>query len=171
MREVTTKIYSFHELSKEAQEYAHENFWNRTEYPWHGENTDTMNALTDLFDFSVYDWGYDSIMAHHRESHPEHYYEMTGDNARQWFKKQSAVIYSQDCPLTGYCLDEDALHPIRQFIEQTDRNDSVADVLTECVGELFRAIVADVDYYYSFESFAESCDANEYEFTENGELY
>lgn len=171
MREVTTKIYTFNDLSKEAQDYAYENFWARTEYPWHGESMDTLNAFTDLFNFMVYDWGYDSIMAYHRESHPEHYYEIMGRNARQWFKKHKGVIYSQNCPLTGYCLDEDALKPIRQFIEQTERNDSVADVLNECIGELFRAIVADVEYYYCFESFAESCGANAYEFTETGDIY
>lgn len=171
MREVTTKIYKFDELSKEAQEYAHENFWMRTEYPWHPEVEDVLRELSDLFSFSVYSWEYDSIMAQHNESYSERHYMTSGDDARQWFKKYKAVINNHNCPLTGYYLDECALDPIRQFLEQPDRTDSVADVLTECVGNVFRAAVSDVEYYYSFESFAESCDANEYEFTENGDIY
>jgi len=171
MREVTTKIYTFDELSKEAQEYAHENFWMRTEYPWHSELEDVLREFSDLFGFSVYAWRYDSMMAQHNESYSERHYLTEGEEAREWFKKHSAVIYNANCPFTGYYLDEVALQPIRQFIEQTGRTDSVCDVLTECIGEIFRAVVADVEYYYSFESFAESIEANEYEFTENGDLY
>ena len=171
MRTVETKIYTFDELSSEAQEYVLDNFWAHTEYPWHDENMDCLKEFTDLFDFSVYHWRYDSMMAEHNESFPEYYFNIDGDVAREWFKRQSKIIYDLNCPLTGYYLDETLLQPIRDFIADKSRTDSIGDVLTECVGAFFSHVVADVEHHYSMESCAESCAVNEYEFLENGEFY
>jgi len=171
MRTVETKVYTFDELSETAQEHVLDNFWASTEYPWHDENMDCLKAFTDLFDFSVYHWRYDSMMAEHNESFPEYYFNIDGDVAREWFKRQSKIIYDLNCPLTGYCLDETLLRPIRVFIADTNRKDSVGDVLTECVGAFFSCVVHDVDYYYSLENCADHCAINEYEFLENGEFY
>ena len=171
MRTVETKVYTFEELSQDAQENALYQFWHHTEYPWQGEVKDTLDAFTDLFDFSVYHWEYDSIMASFRESFPEYYHELKNNVAREWFKRQSKIIYNDDCPLTGYYLDVDILHPIRTFVDVNLRTDSVADILSECVDNFFAAVVQDVEYYYSIESFAEHCAMNEYEFLENGDFY
>lgn len=171
MQTVEMKIYTFKELSQEAREKAFYEFWCQVEYPLQVEVRNCLESFTDMFGFSVYHWEYDSIMASHRESFPDHYHEIKGESAREWFGRHKETIYDDACPLTGVCFDEFILTPIRSFMDDKTRTDSVAEVLTECVGDFFRAVVHDVENYYSMESFEDMCAAAEYMFFENGSLY
>lgn len=65
-------------------------------------------------------------------------------------------LKAQDCPLTGTCWDIDV-------IEGLIKNDGGSQVL--------KALHDDTEYQYSTEGLQSLCEANEYEFTESGELY
>lgn len=76
----------------------------------------------------------------------------------------------QNYNLTGYCMDEAVLQPIYEFLEKPDNRD-FEDLLTDCVHSWKKAFKEDEESYYSIENFAELCEANEWQFTENGSFY
>ena len=98
-------------------------------------------------------------------------------------------VYDGTCPWTGYCLDCDALDPLAYFafgVEWSDKEKkrvagnrklsidnatTIEDLLRDCADSLFRSLQRDCEYNESMEAFAERCAANDYEFTEDGELW
>lgn len=99
-------------------------------------------------------------------------------------------VYDGTCPFTGVCFDNDALDPLAYFcfgvvwdaekkrrIQSTartvaadDRN-TVESVLRDCVDSLFAAAQQDWEGQESEEYFRDFCEANEWEFTEDGDRW
>lgn len=79
------------------------------------------------------------------------------------------------CVLTGVCYDMDLLDPIYNFIAWNNpKNDVVQDIeslIDECFESLRTSIEKEVEYRNSNEAIAENLEDNDYDFTENGELY
>ena len=98
-------------------------------------------------------------------------------------------VYDGTCPWTGYCMDCSALDPIAHFcfgVEWdekekrrvpssrklfVDDSHTVGSLLREGLDSLFSALKEDCEYQESMEAFAEACEANEYEFTADGEMW
>lgn len=98
-------------------------------------------------------------------------------------------VYDGTCPLTGVCFDCNALDPLAYFCFGVrwdeakkarvpssrnlayDNSQTVEDILTECVESLFQALKEDCEWQESMEYFKDLCDANEWEFTENGDRW
>ena len=99
-----------------------------------------------------------------------------------WFDR----VYDGTCPWTGYCMDCAALDPIAYFcfgVEwdekekkrvpssrrlSVDNSNTVKSLLREGIESLFHALKEDCEYLESMESFKETCEANDFEFTEDG---
>ena len=99
-------------------------------------------------------------------------------------------VYDGTCPWTGYCLDNSALDPIAYFcfgvewdekerrrvqskartLRQDDAN-TVESLLRDSVDALFQALKEDCEYQESMEAFKDACEANGYEFTEDGAMW
>ena len=73
---------------------------------------------------------------------------------------------SGNCPLTGVCYDENILDAFRNCRE----TDSLREVINEVQANVLRALHNEGEYLYSDEGLFELCAANEYEFTESGEI-
>ena len=73
-----------------------------------------------------------------------------------------------ECKLTGYCADEDALDGLRKafYSGESDLN----ELLQEGFESWIKAAQADCEYQASDEAFAELCEANGYEFEEDGTM-
>lgn len=98
-------------------------------------------------------------------------------------------VYDGTCPLTGYCMDCSALDPIAHFCfgvkwdEEGKRRvpssrrlsdddcSTVESLLRESAHSLFEALRADCEYQDSMEAFMEECEANGYEFTQDGKMW
>lgn len=99
-------------------------------------------------------------------------------------------VYDGTCPWTGYCFDNDALDPIAYFCFGVvwdekekkrvqskartltkDNENTVESLLRDSVDALFRSLKEDCAYQESMEAFEETCAANGYEFTEDGEMW
>jgi hypothetical protein len=80
----------------------------------------------------------------------------------------SAIFKSNDCPLTGVCYDYSILQPIFNVMEGKDLKTDFEDLISECITELCRDVEKEYDYLISEQAIAEHCEANEYEFTEDG---
>jgi hypothetical protein len=93
------------------------------------------------------------------------------NNGRFFLPYHSAVLLSNDCPLTGYCMDYDILKPIYDFLEKPDDNTNFHELMNECLENWLRACAKDLEYCTSFEHFVEESEANEWEYTEYGDLF
>lgn len=88
-------------------------------------------------------------------------------------------IEQYSCSLTGVCFDNDILYPIWQFIHGKDsegnkltlsqlNNITFEDLLKDCVAMWEKAVREDCEYQESDEYILEQLEANNCEFTEDG---
>ena len=191
----TYAIFPLAELSATARETAYTEWLRTFEYSWSGDNRNTLDAFESIFNIKVTDWGYDTCRYSYRFT--SHYSgeeeELNGIRLLKYlvnnywhilfkprtyylkgnFKKQrkSRVFKESSCVLTGYCADEDILKPIYDFLKSPDTDTTLYDLMDKCLDNFFKSCRDDMEYQCSEESFEESCEANEYEFFENGEMY
>lgn len=85
-------------------------------------------------------------------------------------KRKSRVFVSDDCVLTGYCIDYEILKPIYDFLKAPDET-TLYELMDKCLDGFFKACRDDMEYQFSEETFAESCEANDYEFLSDGTMF
>jgi hypothetical protein len=87
----------------------------------------------------------------------------------KWFNSyHSAIFKSNCCVLTGYCLDDNILEPIYQFLKNPKDNINFEDLMKDCLESWIQACRNDYEYQQSNEYISEHLEANEYEFDEEG---
>lgn len=175
MKTYIIKTYTIedHPNKSAVIDYVRDN-WHQL-YSWGEENADSLRAFCSRFnlsnmDYSVSPWGY-SYAGAEVSSDLE---ELSG--IRLWKYLQNSGLLSNnllsgECPLTGYCADEDLLAPIREFIKHPDLSATYQDLIDECLHCWIGYYVADWEYTYSDEGLAEFLSCGEYEFTESGKFF
>lgn len=93
-------------------------------------------------------------------------FKLRGDDKPQ-SEAVAADMLNGSCPLTGVCYDESLFDAFRA----AKPGDSLEDTLKEAGESLLKTIHNEGDYIYSDDGLRETCDANEYEFTESGVYY
>jgi hypothetical protein len=78
------------------------------------------------------------------------------------------LIGDGECKFTGYCMDENAADGARKAFFNGERE--LKEILLAGFENWHKAVTADCEYQLSKKGFAEHCEANNYEFTEDGEL-
>lgn len=73
---------------------------------------------------------------------------------------------SGNCPFTGMCYDETILDAFRDC----NGDESLGEVLRDVEYRVLKDLHSEGEYIYSDEGLRELCEANEYEFEENGKL-
>jgi len=81
--------------------------------------------------------------------------------------RRSKITIEHSCELTGYCVDEDILEPIYKFLEKPD-DQTFGELISECFHSWLKSCEAMWEYEQSMEAFRETCEANDYEFYEDG---
>lgn len=153
------------------------------------EGTDTWRAFCEHFGLTDCDWCLTTCGPSHMTARvPDPHYddslaELSG--VRLWkylnnsgrlryfnkYRKAMADLLDGECPFTGVCYDETLLDPIREFMTKPIAGTTYQDLIDECGARLAAALVTEAEYRYSDEALQEMCEANEYEFTENGSIY
>lgn len=85
--------------------------------------------------------------------------------------RYSKILLDNSCVLTGYCVDDDILQPVYDFLNKPIEGVSFRDLLENCFDSWITACNNGIEYQNSDEYIAEELINNEYEFTENGKLY
>ena len=103
--------------------------------------------------------------------------------------RRSKMSIECSCPWTGWCYDAMLLTPMLDFMDGVeyderlkkrvktsrvvgvDNDTTVEGVLDMCVEALFFGLEKECEWEESEEHFAETCEANGYEFTEDGEMW
>lgn len=191
MRVIKTKLYTLEELGKEAQQTALKNYNEQTvEFAWQEENLESMKKGLEFFNFKLKDYSFDYYCATRGGFDIDYsYYEeeevintLSGERLKRYieinfntytcrFSNEVKETLSGNCPFTGYCADENFLDPIREFMKSKHRQTSFFELMEECVQAVAKAIETDYEYSQSMEYFKETCESNEYEFTEEGKQY
>lgn len=187
------KVYQFHELSKEAEDYAYSEWMQHFEYVWSTENRATMKRFEEVFNITVNDWSYDSctynyrFTSHYNGEEEElngirllkylinNYWEILFPAKTYWAKgykktRKSRIFVQHDCVLTGYCADCDILQPIYDFMEAPD-NTTLYELMGKCLDSFFKYCKDDMEYQISEEAFENDCTANGYEFLSDGKMF
>lgn len=83
----------------------------------------------------------------------------------------SGINYTNSCVLTGYCLDDDILQPVYDFLKNPSESVTFFDLMSDCFEGWEKAVKAECENQLSFEYFKDIAEANDYEFKESGERY
>ena len=78
------------------------------------------------------------------------------------------------CVLTGMCYDNNILDPIYNFLEKRDFTNCTItfyDLLNDCFDEMTKTVENEVEYRNTDEAIIEDIEANDYEYTKNGQLF
>jgi hypothetical protein len=176
MREVTrtVRVYKFGDLPEVVRERVKQNYMAYFGYARSADALASIKALAGHFDSKVSDWDIDWGGGSHSSvkfDTPDHW---TEDSLRGAVAELGAAdpVTGRgvgDCVLTGYFLDEDAIDGLRRAYLGGERD--VGKLLQAAFRSWLDACQADFDDFYSDETFGEHCDANGWEFTEDGEMY
>jgi hypothetical protein len=87
-----------------------------------------------------------------------------------------ASVYSncqteQCCNLTGVYSDESILQPLYEFLQAPNKNTTFADLMEECGNAWAKSFAKEIEHENSDEYIKDHLIANDYEYTEEGDLY
>jgi hypothetical protein len=83
--------------------------------------------------------------------------------------KYSNIVLDNCCVLTGYCVDDDILQPVYDFLKKPNDKICFYDLMEKCLDSWIDSCKKDCAYQESQEFFEEEAEANGYEFDEEGE--
>ncbi len=145
MRTKTINCYTFDELSDKAKDKAKDNvkYTLCTEYVWMHDAIESLKAFANEIGITITNYSIDAGCSAHS------YIRWEGTPHSRFIKEE----------LTDYCMD----YPLTKTWNKTRDID-------ECFGELLSDIQNDYEYQFEDEYVIEMCEANEYEFDEQGSL-
>lgn len=200
MREITIKLYSFDELSESAKSRAWMDYTaDLGEFPMNSDFRATLEAFEKAFDCEVYRWSVDENSFGYRFAHSrkgsfdcwlrfakwvwnnyggaiqrgKYYGTMKykkGERPRHVFRHSNATV-EYTCNLTGFFADLDITTPIWNCIHYKEAFFNYDQLIEACLDSFFESWRAQMEYETSMECFEEVCEANDYEFTEYGEIW
>jgi hypothetical protein len=85
--------------------------------------------------------------------------------------RHSKIITDNGHVLTGVCYDDSLLKPIYDYLEKPNTRIDFETLLHDCINSFCHDIASEIEYQNSEEAIAETIEANEYAFTEDGQLY
>ncbi|QYW06427.1 hypothetical protein uan_015 [Pseudomonas phage UAntarctica] len=188
-RVIETPVFKFDQLSDKAKEKARE-WWRgceATDMTWERERRESLEAFCNEFPVQAKDWEYDAwtaqitarftgeddlgtisgsrLVAYLRNNH-----EPVLTQPRKYGKRTSKTLREiSSCPFTGYCMDENLLDPIREFLVKPGTW-CLSDLLEECLDRWVKAAREDVKWINEDEQVDETILSNEYEFDVSGSI-
>jgi len=193
MKTIEITLYKFNELSSEAQETAI-NKWREsdTDYFFASDNEASLKAFTEIFPIKVNNWSYDAyshsessqyngeadhqtlsgprLMAFIHNNYGNMLYPAKTYRLKSGKTRKSRIIKDTEMTMTGYYMDNVLLDPIYDFLKG-NVNIDFEDLLESCVYAWGKACQADCYYQQTPEYIKETIEANDYDFTIEGEIY
>jgi hypothetical protein len=83
----------------------------------------------------------------------------------------SKMKYDNSCVLTGVCYDDDILKPIYDFLNKPEKSVTFEDLIQDVECAIQKTFNDTEEWVNSEEYITEIIEANEYEFTEDGNRY
>lgn len=199
MKTKTINVYSYAELSDKAKERAWLDSLQHFEYAWADDNAASLKGFENTFPLKIKHWEYGgrgegvnfemtcddavTLLTGQRlatyiwnnfrnDIYKGKFYSTSGnyvDGKYSYKSRHSKIILESSCPFTGYCMDDALLDEVFAFMEKPDSR-NFEELMGDCFEAWVKACNDDADYQSSQPAFAESCEANEYEFDESGDM-
>lgn len=180
MRTIEKTVYKFAELGATAQETARIN-WSANGWDRDSEYMDSIKALAEHFGGRVKDWDIDwsnssgpSSMDFEMSEREDDDMSKTSWEAEILTKLRALGTFNRrtlkghgDCKLTGMSYDENAIDGFR-YAWYREKKRTLGELMDAAFDSWIKAAWEDYQYDVWGDGFAETCDANEYEFDENG---
>lgn len=175
MKTIEVQLYKFDELSDEAKHTALENNANEAEYFWGDDAIKSLKKVAEHFNCSLERYSIDWTESYRNEiSFDCNYIEFSAKDLKTQilsmgtFDKKTLKGLG-DCKFTGYCADESACDGIRKAYFNGERD--LKELLMAGYESWYKDCQTDYEYQLSEEGYSEHCEANDYDFTEDGEQY
>jgi hypothetical protein len=172
-RTIEVTVYKLDELDDAIQQRVIEGWRYGDQFPWDDEWRESLSAFELRAPLSIRNWevgyGYNGVTF----DMDEDVADLSGGEAHAWLIQEgwAEIAAGQDCPLTGYCGDEDLLDAIRKATANPASDcPPLRDIFKEALDDWAKAFERDLDYWHSEEAVREDIDANGYEFNANGTL-
>lgn len=172
MRLISVPVYRFDELSDKAKDRAKQDYAALFGYVHEDEAVASLKALAEHFDGKVARWSFDFFATSHsyaefdmpelEESEIAERLNALGDYDPETLKGLG------DCKLTGWCYDEDAIDGFRKAYHEGERD--LGALMQAAFKSWIKSCQADCEDFYENDQFSEHCEANEYEFMEDGSI-
>ena len=171
MKTKTYTVYKFNELPEEAKQKAIEKWRSSDGYPFSYDNARSLEAFEKISPVKVSKWeyGYQNFINFEMTCDDETA-QLTGKKLAAYLKEHYGDILKQCCPFTGYCMDEPLLDPIRNFIKKPVKNVTLEDVMRDCLEAWLDSCRQDYEYSLSDEAIIDTIEANDYDFTIEGDI-
>lgn len=158
MRTITTEqhIYTWPELNEKAKERAAQ--YINSEHFWADESIASLDAFAAQFGVKVISWSYSPWGNADIETNatPAHFRGVT-----------LAQAHNLPESFTGYCMD----YTLREvFIKAFERTGDAHAAFVEAMDAGIKEARADWEAQYEESAIADHCEANGYEFTEEGKM-
>ena len=175
--ETTTRtVYQFSELSESAQQRACERYASDGEaWHWHAEWWQSAQAFGTIAPIRITGADYERGDCDIEWRDDDAIAELTGLRAWKWLQNNNWFEWAKReapgaCTLTGYCGDAPFADPLLEYARKPLSVPDLKQVFYECAQSWVFAARDDMEACNSFESIADNIRANEYEFTESGEI-
>ena len=154
---IEVPVFTIGELSQNARDKAYYDWYSIAKYEC-SDNISTIESFCDLFNVRLNDW---EVCEYRYE------YSVEIPQQRSITKKQALAMVSSWEVTQGYFLASVACDAIKE----SWYCGSIKYAIRNALDSMFQAYQNDLEYLHSLECFVEDCEANEWTFLENGELF
>lgn len=174
MTTIERTVYKYDELSDDAKEHARQKLNENEPYHWGDEAIASMEALARHFSGRLKDYELNWLEPGRCKGF---IFDMPEDMPVKEIKARLAQLgkYNKktgkgygECKLTGVCFDENCIDGFREALREGIKD--LTELMNRAGEELQSACMKDYEYQLSEEAFRETCEANGYEFYENGDM-
>lgn len=176
MRQITVNIYRYKELSDKAKEQARLYYGSLEGYIHANEAFASIEALAKHFGGEMCDFNVDFFDCSYSWMHFAMPHEYEPGELLRLVKKlgkynPETLRGVGECVLTGWRWDEDAIDGLRKAFMEGERD--IQKLMQAAFKTWVKSCQDDCDHFYSDidGDFADHCEANGFEFTEDGKFY
>lgn len=174
MKTTTINLYKLNELPEDVQEKVISNWRYNDEFYNGQEIVESLKAFCDYFGIKLKDYslGGRGEYIHIDSSLDPDIEDMEYIRLYKYLVNNYNLQDIADrCLISGMCYDYDLLKPLLDFTKRPVKGYNLDDLFKLCIESIISVYNEELDYWYSEESIKEDIEANDYDFTENGELY
>ena len=173
MRDTIVKVYQFSELTEKAKQFAKDRSAEIFGYNWSDDAIESLTKLAEHFSGKLKDYSVDFFASSYSSAKfdmPEFKDESSLKTLVDELGSYNAETLrgDGDCVLTGFCGDEDAIDGLRKAWHAGERD--LNTLMQAAFKTWLEAAQADCRGQYEDEQFSEHCEANSYEFYEDGSM-
>ena len=167
-RETLTAFENHFPVNVKDWEYGYQNYIN-----FEFTQTEEISELTGirLLKYLVNHYQYILFAPKYYGKLIDHEKDADHPAGKEHVKRYSKCQGERNCNLTGFWLDEEILDPIYDFLKNPKDSITFYDLMKDCLYSWIHACNKDYEASQEDEAVSDFLTANEYEFTEDGEIF